>query len=51
LREEVDKAAHEFTTSVAWAYTLETSKVTLLDGNIDLPGLHHLLMQTQRLRK
>jgi len=36
--EKADKVAREFTTSLAWAYTLETSKVTLLDRNSDLPG-------------
>jgi hypothetical protein len=47
---EADKAARDFTTSVALAYRLSTSKVTLSDINSDLPGLDHLLKHKQRLR-
>jgi hypothetical protein len=48
---EADKAARDFTASVASAYRLSTSKVTLLDLNNDLPGLDRLLKHKQRLRK
>jgi hypothetical protein len=51
LRKGADKAACESTPSATWKYALETSKVTLLDKNSDLPGLVRLLMQTRRLRK
>jgi hypothetical protein len=48
---EADKAARDFTESIASAYRLSTSKVTLLDINIDIPGLDHLLKHKRRLRK
>jgi hypothetical protein len=48
---EADKAVREFTASVASAYRLSTSKVTLSDINNDLPGLDHLLKHKKRLRK
>jgi hypothetical protein len=47
---EANKAARNYTASVASAYRLSTSKVTLSDIN-DLPGLDHLLKHKQRLRK
>jgi hypothetical protein len=34
---EADKAARDFTASIALAYRLSTTKVTLSDGNIYLP--------------
>jgi hypothetical protein len=48
---EADKAAHEFTASVASAYRLSTSKVTVSEVNTDLLVLDRLLKQKQRLRK
>jgi hypothetical protein len=48
---EVDKAARDFTASIASAYRLSTSKITLLDLNNDIPGLDRLLKHKQRLRK
>jgi hypothetical protein len=39
MGEEADKVARGFTASIASAYRLLTSKVTLLDLNKDLPGL------------
>jgi hypothetical protein len=42
-RVEADKAARDFTTSVASAYRLVTSKVTLSDVNNDIAGLDRLL--------
>jgi hypothetical protein len=47
---EADKAARNFSASIASAYRLSTSKITLLDLNNDLPGLDRL-KQKQRLRK
>jgi hypothetical protein len=44
-------SAHDFTVSVASAYRLATSKVTLSDINNDLPGLDRLLKHKWRLRK
>jgi hypothetical protein len=41
----------DFTTSIASAYSLLTSKVTLPDINSDLPGFDQLLKHNQRLRK
>jgi hypothetical protein len=46
---EADKAARDFSASVASAYRLLTSKITLSDLNNDLPGLDRLLRQKQRL--
>jgi hypothetical protein len=40
---ESDKAGRDFTASIASAYGLSTSKITLLDINNDLPGLDPLL--------
>jgi hypothetical protein len=48
---EADKVARNFTASVASAYRLLTSNVTLSDINSDLPDLDHLLKHKQRLRK
>jgi hypothetical protein len=48
---EADKAARGFTASIASAYRLSTSKVTLLDINNDIPGLGRLLKHKRRLRK
>jgi hypothetical protein len=48
---EADKAARDFTVSIASAYRLSTSKITLLDLNNDLPCLDSLLNDKQRLRK
>jgi hypothetical protein len=36
---EADKAARDFTASVASAYRLSTSKITISEVNSDLPGL------------
>jgi hypothetical protein len=48
---ETNKATHDFTASIASAYRLLASKVTLSDINNDLPGLDWLLKHKQRLRK
>jgi hypothetical protein len=48
---EADKAACNFTASIASAYRLATSKVTPSDINNDIPGLDWLLKHEQRLRK
>jgi hypothetical protein len=49
---EADKAASNFTASIATEYRLSTSKVTLSDlNNNDLPGLESLLKYKRRLRK
>jgi hypothetical protein len=48
---EADKAARDFTASIASARRLSTSKITLLDINNNLPGLDRLLKYKQRLRK
>jgi hypothetical protein len=48
---EADKAARDFTASIALAYTLATSKVTLSDINNDIPGLDRLLKYKRRLIK
>jgi hypothetical protein len=48
---EANKAAREFTDSIASTYRLATSKVTLLDINNNIPGLDQLLKHKQRLRK
>jgi hypothetical protein len=50
--EEADKAACNFTASVASAYSLSTSKVLLSDiNNHDLSGLARWLKHKQRLQK
>jgi hypothetical protein len=48
---EADKAALDFTASIASAYRLSTSNITLLDLNNDLSGVDWLLKHKQRLRK
>jgi hypothetical protein len=48
---EADKVARDFTASIASAYRLTTSKITLLDLNNDLPGLDRLLKHKESLRK
>jgi hypothetical protein len=48
---EADEAARDFTASIASAYMLATSKVTLSDINNDLLGLHYSLKHKHRLRK
>jgi hypothetical protein len=48
---ETDKAARDFIASIASAYRLATSKVTLSDINNDIPGLDRLLKHKRRLRK
>jgi hypothetical protein len=50
-RVEADKAAREFSASIASAHRLSTSRVTILDLNNDLPGLDRLFRHKQRLRK
>jgi hypothetical protein len=40
---EADKAARDFTASIASAYRLSTNKITLSDINNDIPGLDRLL--------
>jgi hypothetical protein len=48
---EADKAARAFTASVASAYRLSTSKITLSELNSDPPGLDRLLKYKKRMRK
>jgi hypothetical protein len=48
---EAYKAARDFTASIALAYRLSKSKITILDTNNDLPGLGRLLRYKQRIRK
>jgi hypothetical protein len=48
---EADKAARDFTASIASARRLSTRKITLLDINNDLPRLDRLLKHKHRLRK
>jgi hypothetical protein len=48
---EADKAARDFSASIASAYRLSTRKITFLDLNSDLPSLDRLLRHKQRLRK
>jgi hypothetical protein len=48
---EYDKVARDFTASIASAYRLATSKVTLLDINNYILGLVLLLKHKRRLRK
>jgi hypothetical protein len=40
---EADKATRDFTASLASAYRLSTSKITVSDVNKDIPGLESLL--------
>jgi hypothetical protein len=40
---EANKDVHAFTASIALAYRLSTSKITLSELNNDLPGLDRLL--------
>jgi hypothetical protein len=46
-----DKAARAFTASIASAYRLSATKLTLIDLNSDLPGLDRLLKNKKRMRK
>jgi hypothetical protein len=48
---EADKAARDFTATIASAYRQSTNKVTLSDINNDIPGLNRLLKHKHRLRK
>jgi exonuclease III len=48
---EADKTARDFTASIASAYRLATSKITLTNLNSDLPGLDRLLKYKKRMRK
>jgi hypothetical protein len=48
---EADKAARDFTASIASAYKLSTYKSTLYGINNNPPGLDRLLREKQRLRK
>jgi hypothetical protein len=48
---EADKAACKFTASIALAYKLATSKVTLSDINNDIRGLDRLLKHKRKLKK
>jgi hypothetical protein len=49
--EEANKEASDFAASIALAYRLSTSKITLLDLSKDLPGLESLLQHQWRLRQ
>jgi hypothetical protein len=49
--QEADKAARDFTASIASAYRIATSKITLLDVNKDMPGVENLLKHKRKLRK
>jgi hypothetical protein len=46
-----DKAAREFTASIASAYRLSTCKITTSELNSDLPGLDRLLNYKKKMRK
>jgi hypothetical protein len=49
--EEADKAARNFTASLASAFRLSSCKVTLLDmKNHDLPGFHLMIKHEKTLR-
>jgi hypothetical protein len=48
---EADKAARDLAASIASAYRLANSKVTLSDINNEIPGLDLLLEHKRRLRK
>jgi hypothetical protein len=48
---EADKAARTFAASIASAYRLSKSKITLSELNNDLPGLDRLLKYKKRMRK
>jgi hypothetical protein len=48
---EPNKAARDFTASIALACKLSTRKLTPSELNSDLPGLDRLLKQKQGLRK
>jgi hypothetical protein len=48
---EADKAARNFIATIASAYRMATSKITLSDINNDIPGLDRLLKHKRRLRK
>jgi hypothetical protein len=48
---EADKAARDSTASIASAYRIATSKITLLDINKDIPGLEMLIKHKGMLRK
>jgi hypothetical protein len=48
---KADKATSDFTASVASAYRLSTSKVTISDINNDILGLDRLLKHKRNLRK
>jgi hypothetical protein len=50
-RVEADKAARDFTITIASADRLSTSKITLLDMNNNRPGIDRLLKYKQKLRK
>jgi hypothetical protein len=50
-RVEADKAARDFTESVASAYRLATNKITLTDLRSDLPGPDRLLKYKKRMKK
>jgi hypothetical protein len=49
--EEADKAARDFTASIASAYRIATNKFTLSEINKNIPGLENLLKRKRRLRK
>jgi hypothetical protein len=51
LEEEADKVARDFTASIASAYRLATSEITLSDINEYISGLENLLKHKRRLRK
>jgi hypothetical protein len=49
LEEEANKAAHDFTVSIASVYRLSTSKITLSDLNKDIPGSERYIKHKWRL--
>jgi hypothetical protein len=51
LEEEANKAACNFTASIASAYRLSSSKITLSDLNKEIPGMEYLLKHKRRFRK
>jgi hypothetical protein len=46
---EADKEARAFTASIASAYRMSTSKITLSELNKDIPGLDRLLKYKKRM--
>jgi hypothetical protein len=48
---EADRAARDFTASIASAYRLSTRKTTILDRKYEIPGLDRSFKHAGKLRK